>query len=159
MSEHEIRQMYVVQYETIGSQHHPGLRPPPEKSVASLNTHDVAPFRAFMDGMDIDDRADLGFIDINTARKERKQRELVRRALGSFHAASQFLAESQANIVLVNLEDLWEETLPQNVPATSTERPNWRRRVRPSIEQIRKMADAAKELSNVFAQRSRSLPV
>jgi 4-alpha-glucanotransferase len=64
-----------------------------------------------------------------------------------------------ANIVLVNLEDLWEETAPQNVPATSTERPNWQRRVRPSVEQIQKMGDIAEVLSNVFAQRSRSLPV
>jgi 4-alpha-glucanotransferase len=64
-----------------------------------------------------------------------------------------------ANIVLANLEDLWEETFPQNVPATNEERPNWRRRVRPSVEQIRKMAEVAEVLSNVFAQRSRSLPV
>ena len=71
----------------------------------------------------------------------------------------QFLSNSMANIVLVNVEDLWEETLPQNVPATTTERPNWRRRVRPSLERIRKMAGVAEVLSNVFAQRSRSLPV
>jgi 4-alpha-glucanotransferase len=60
-----------------------------------------------------------------------------------------------ANIVLMNLEDLWEEVLPQNVPATTKERPNWRRRVRPSVEKIRRMADVAEELSHVFAQRSR----
>jgi 4-alpha-glucanotransferase len=64
-----------------------------------------------------------------------------------------------ANIVLINAEDLWEETLPQNVPATSTERPNWRRRVRPSVEQIRKMAGIAEVLSNVLAQRSRPVSV
>ena len=45
---------------------------------------------------------------------------------------------------LVNVEDLWEEILPQNVPATNKERPNWRRRIRPSIEQIRKMAGGAR---------------
>ena len=70
-----------------------------------------------------------------------------------------FLSHSMANVVLVNLEDLWEETLPQNVPSTSTERPNWRRRVRPSLEQIRRTAAVAEVLSNVFAQRSRSLPL
>jgi 4-alpha-glucanotransferase len=155
MARHNIRQMYVVQYESMGD--NSALRQPPKKCVASLNTHDVPPFRAFLDGTDIDDRLDLGFIDTKTARKERQQRTLTRRKLGSFRAVSQFLAASRANIVLVNLEDLWEETLPQNVPATSTERPNWRRRVRPSIEQIRKMASVAEELSNVFAQRSRSL--
>jgi 4-alpha-glucanotransferase len=159
MKRHGIREMYVVQYEIMGDPRKPTLREPPAKSVATLNTHDMPPFRAFLDGTDIDDRIDLGFLDEKDAREERRQRTLMRRKLRSFRAAIRFLAESMANVVLINAEDLWEETLPQNVPATSTERPNWRRRVRPSVEQIRKMAGIAEELSNVFAQRSRSLPV
>src|SRR6185436_845255 len=106
------------------------------------------------------------FIGEKIGRVERRQRNAMRKALAAFGEADggysgilQFLSNSTANIVLVNLEDLWDETLPQNVPATSAERPNWRRLVRPSIEQIRKMAAVAEELSNVFAQRSRSLPV
>ena len=159
MKRHDIRELYVVQYEIMGNPDKPNLRQPPEKSVASLNTHDMPPFRAFLDGLDIDDRLDLGFQDVKGARKERKQRALMRRKLRSFRSAIEFLSASMANIVLVNAEDLWEETLPQNVPATSTERPNWRRKLRPSVEQIRKMAGIAEVLSNVFAQRSRSLPL
>lgn len=159
MARHDIRKMYVVQYEIMGNPEKPGLAKPPRKCVASLNTHDMPPFRAFLDGTDIHDRVDLGFVDENAAKKERRQRVSMRKKLRSFRATSRFLADSMANVVLVNLEDLWEETLPQNVPATSTERPNWRRRVRPSLERIRKMAEVAEVLSNVFAQRSRSLPV
>jgi 4-alpha-glucanotransferase len=129
------------------------------KSVASLNTHDMPPFRAFMDGTDIDDRLDLRFVDQKTARKERKERAAMKRIVKSFRAASQSLADSMANIVLVNLEDLWGEVLPQNVPATNKERPNWRRRIRPSIEQIRRNKDVAEELAHVFADRSGSLPL
>ena len=151
--------MYVLQYEIMGDPEKPVLRPPPRKSVASLNTHDMPPFRAFLDGLDIDDRVDLGFLDGKGARKERTERVLLRRKLHSFRKAIQFLSDSVANIVLINAEDLWEETLPQNVPATSTERPNWRRRVRLSVEQIRKMAGIAEVLSNVLAQRSRSVSV
>jgi 4-alpha-glucanotransferase len=175
MARHAIREMYVVQYELMGDGGG-GLRPPPEKCVASLNTHDMPPFRAFLDGADIDDRLDLGLIDEKTARCEHKDRAKIIREY--FRDAPQilavqnlgcvpkilpqileFLAGSMANIVLVNLEDLWEETLPQNVPSTSTERPNWRRRLRPGLEQIRKMAGVAEVLSNVFAQRPRSLPL
>ena len=170
MKKHDIRQMYVAQYEIMEDPNKPALRPPPEKCVASLNTHDMPPFRAFLDGADIDDRLDLGFINEKIARMERKQRRLMRAALEKretrghtscppFASAMRFLSESMANIVLANLEDLWEETFPQNVPATNEERPNWRRRVRPSVEQIRKMAGVAEVLSNVFAQRSRSLPL
>jgi 4-alpha-glucanotransferase len=159
MKRHDIRELYVTQYEIMGNPEKPELRQPPAKCVASLNTHDMPPFRAFLDGLDIDDRLDLGFLDTKGARKERKERAAMRRRLRSFRAAIEFLSGSMANIVLVNAEDLWEETLPQNVPATSSERPNWRRRVRPSVEQIRKMAGIAEVLSNVFAQRSRSLPL
>lgn len=159
MKMHDIREMYVVQYEIMADPDEPYLRRPPQNTVASLNTHDMPPFRAFLDGTDINDRLDLGFLDERTARKERRQRGPMRRKLGTFREAIQFLSNSMANIVLVNAEDLWDETLSQNVPATSTERPNWRRRFRPSIEQLRSMAGIAEVLSNVFAQRSRSLSV
>src|SRR5205823_3496222 len=113
-----------------------------------------------------------GLIDEKIARREKRERRLMRAAIetwrvsdrhGVAHTPSisvlQQLSDSKAEIVLVNLEDLWEETRPQNIPATGAERPNWRRRVRPSLEQIRKMGALAEELSNVFAQRSRSISV
>jgi 4-alpha-glucanotransferase len=160
MSQHDIRQMYVVQYEIMDNPDNPRLQQPPEKCVASVNTHDMPPFQAFLKGSDIDDRVDLGFIDEKMARTERQQRKLMRRAMSpSYKGILEFLSNSVANIVLVNLEDLWKETLPQNVPATSQERPNWRRLVRPSVEQIRRMTGVAEVLSHVFAQRSRPLPV
>jgi 4-alpha-glucanotransferase len=159
LARHSIREMYVVQYEIMGNPKKPVLRPPPLKSVASLNTHDMPPFRAFLDGTDIDDRLDLGFLDQKAARQERRERRVMRRKLRSFRSAIQFLSDSMASVVLINAEDLWEETLPQNVPATSKGRPNWRRRIRPGVEQLRKMAGIAEVLSNVFAQRSRPVSV
>ncbi len=156
---HDIRRMYVTQYEIMGNPAKPALKPIPARSVASLNTHDMQPFQAFLKGLDIDDRLDLGLLDQKTARKELKQRAVMRRKLRSFLGAIRFLAKSMADIVLINMEDLWQETLPQNVPATDQERPNWRRRMRPSIEQIRKMSSVAGVLADVFAHRSRSLSV
>jgi 4-alpha-glucanotransferase len=47
-----------------------------------------------------------------------------------------WMASSSAEIVLANLEDLWLERQPQNVPGTSKEFPNWRRKTRLTIEQI-----------------------
>jgi len=160
LSRHNIRQMYVVQYEIMGNPERPKLRPVPPRNVASLNTHDMPPFEAFLAGLDINDRLDLGLLDEKTGRVERGQRAIMKRKLRSFRNAIQFLADSMADIVLVNMEDLWQETLPQNVPATNQEtRPNWRRRMRPSIEQIRKMWRVAEVLTDVFAHRSRPVPV
>jgi len=176
MARHDIRGMYVVQYEIMGNPKNPKLRAVPKKCVASLNTHDMPPFKAFIEGKDIEDRLDLGFLDPKLVPEERRTRAKARDYIGRMRgtniggmrspnvvagfsprlaAVAQFLADSMANIVLINLEDLWEEVLPQNVPSTSKERPNWRRRVRPGVEKIRRMADVADGLSRVFAQRSR----
>jgi 4-alpha-glucanotransferase len=186
LARHNIAQMYVVQYEIVGDSKEARLRKVPARSVTSLNTHDMPTFRAFLDGIDIDDRLDLGFLSTKGAQIERRQRVLQRKILTQFLArrratkakklmkrrqgkpdlgprskpaavfreVTRFLAESMANIVLVNVEDLWEEVLPQNVPATNKERPNWRRRVRPSVERIREMAEVAETLSDVFSKRS-----
>src|SRR5207248_9746200 len=159
LSRHNIRQMYVVQYEIMGNPERPKLRPVPPRNVASLNTHDMPPFEAFLAGLDINDRLDLGLPDEKTGRVERGQRAIMKRKLRSFRNAIQFLADSMADIVLVNMEDLWQETLPQNVPSTNKERPNWRRRMRPSVEQIRRMAGVAAVLADVFADRSRPVPL
>jgi len=169
MARHDIRGMYVVQYEMMGNPKNPKLRPVPKKCVASLNTHDMPPFKAFIEGSDIEDRVDLGFLDKKFVREEKRVRAKVRDFIGRMRmnspkagrgssprltAVLRFLADSMANIVLINLEDLWEEVLPQNVPATSKERPNWRRRVRPGVEKIRRIGDVVDGLSHVFAQRS-----
>ena len=43
------------------------------------------------------------------------------------------MAAGDPDVVLANLEDLWAETLPQNVPGTGAEEPNWRRKARRSF--------------------------
>ena len=48
-----------------------------------------------------------------------------------------FLAENDEEFLLINLEDLWLEPGPQNVPGTWHERPNWQRKARLSLEALR----------------------
>jgi 4-alpha-glucanotransferase len=52
-------------------------------------------------------------------------------------AVLRYLAKSPAETVLVTLEDLWNEERSQNVPGTSIERPNWRRKAKHTLEEIR----------------------
>jgi 4-alpha-glucanotransferase len=59
--------------------------------------------------------------------------------------------------VLVTLEDLWLEDRPQNVPGTSTERPNWRRRACRSLDEI--IEDAAlRRMLNAIGERRKARP-
>ena len=151
MDRHDVLGMYVVQYELQpGNQ---ALRTPPARSAASLNTHDMPTFRAFWEARDV---AELAASSASSTRTRRARsasagprsagrswrscrprsgatsaptRAVLRRLL-------EILAASPARMVLVNLEDLWGETEPQNVPGTHTERPNWRRKARYTFEEF-----------------------
>ena len=168
MDRHDVLGMYVVQYELQpGSE---GLREVPERTVASLNTHDMPTFRAFLEAKDVDDLEKLGFFNEQQAREERERRATIRRemeeevAREAAHQAGgddkksyqavlrkrlEHLASSPARMVMINLEDLWAETEPQNVPGTSSERPNWRRKARLSFEEFSQRPDVVDALKRV----------
>jgi 4-alpha-glucanotransferase len=170
MDRHDLYGMYVLQYELQpGSQ---GLRQPPAKTAASLNTHDMPTFEAFLQGKDIDELQSLGFLSPEQAQAERQRRAEIRRALEEAlppeergrGAATQeavlrrqleHLAASPARLVLVNLEDLWHETEPQNIPGTHTEKPNWQRKARFSFEEFSTRADVVEPLRRVNELRRR----
>ena len=168
MARHGVLGMYVVQYELA-----PGgglQREPPPASVASLNTHDMPTFRGSWEGRDVDDLQALGLFDERQAAEERQRRGAQRQQLAGAAAAHwpgawdgrsdplplvlrdrlEHLAASPARMVLVNLEDLWYETEPQNVPGTrEDQRPNWRRKARLSFEDMTRRPEVAAALERI----------
>jgi len=148
LERHGFGQTYIVQYEAKPDGPRP-LRPVPPGSVASLNTHDMPPFSGYLRGLDFQDRMDLGLMSKKELRAEEKTRERTRRALARYlhvtgtdgrrltEACLKWLAASPAAVLLVNLENLWMETQPQNLPGTGQERPNWRRKLRFTLEEFR----------------------
>ena len=153
MADHGLRRMYVSQFEYSGDRN-PPYNSPARQSVASVNTHDTAMFASFWTGRDIDDQVSLGLLDDDHADDARKRRMLLKQALlrhlrklrligrgqpsadAVLRACLATLGASEAECVIVTLEDLWGETDPQNTPGTDQERPNWTRRARLSLEQI-----------------------
>ena len=139
----------------------------PAKTVASLNTHDTATFMGFWSGDDIQDRVALGLMSEAQGRDEQQYRAAQRQALAGFLQARgllrddpadpaavleawlSFLAENDEEFLLINLEDLWLEPAPQNVPGTWDERPNWQRRARLSLEALRESDSVAKLLKRI----------
>lgn len=171
MDRHNVLGMYVVQYEMQpGSQGN--LREPPPNTVASLNTHDMPTFQGFVRAKDVDDLERLGFMTPEQAGQERERRRSIvggmeedlppeERGRGAATQAAMLrarldhLAASPARMVLVNLEDLWFETEPQNVPGTHTEMPNWQRKARFSFEEFSTRADVVEPLRRVDELRKR----
>jgi 4-alpha-glucanotransferase len=165
MARHGVREMFVVQYEQRSEPRAP-FRPVPEKSVASFGTHDMPPFQAAWSGMDIPDRADLGLIKPREVEREKKRRKQLNQAMAAFlrrkrflksesdpaavlRACLGFLASSRAEFLLINLEDLWLEAMPQNVPGTVTERVNWRRKTRFTLEEIFSSSEITELLAGI----------
>lgn len=153
MKRHGLCGMYVEQFEER-PESKAALSRPPAMSVASLNTHDTPTFAARWHGKDIALRVQLGLLTREEAIRERKNRRRVNAALVKFLRAHKLLKSAKprdaevlrallawlragdAEIALVTIEDLWLETKPQNVPGTSSERPNWRRKARFTLEKV-----------------------
>jgi 4-alpha-glucanotransferase len=145
--------------------------PVPASAVAGLNTHDMPTFAGFWRGLDIRDRVELGLLepsrlDLENDRRRRRREVLVGELRSRGHLRDKssdaravlrgsldFLAESPAKTVLVNLEDLWLERRPQNVPGTTTERPNWRRKTSRTVEIFTGMTRVRRLLESVDRHR------
>jgi len=163
--------MHVQQF-ALGGPPGKSLHPAGAQVLASLNTHDTPTFNGFWAADDADLRLSLGHLDEDEAAGERTQRTATRREVardlralglpaGNGRAAAFSLSRVQcrgpAPIALVNLEDLWGERRPQNVPGTSTEHPNWRRRAAKPLSAIVKDRKLANEL--VLLRKERRRPV
>ena len=66
------------------------------------------------------------------------------------------LAASAAQLLVVNLEDMWGEAEPQNLPGTSLEQPNWRRRARYGVDQLDDVPGLAASLAAIAGARGRA---
>ena len=53
-------------------------------------------------------------------------------------AAHGFVARTPSRVMLIQADDLAGETEPLNVPGTDTERPNWRRRLSVTVDDLTK---------------------
>ena len=173
---HDIAGMWVAPYEL-----EPGRRavltPPTPNNVAMLNTHDMPPFEAWWAAADIGERLQLGLIDAAAAAQEREERRnAIRqlkdwlRARGTFTMEDEAaddraplipmlraIAGSPARLLLLNLEDLWRETRPQNIPGTSDQRPNWRRKARYRLEEFCDMPEVLEVLDELTVLRKEQL--
>lgn len=168
MRNHGVRRMYVVQYEIQPEGDEPAGRPVAE-AVASVNTHDMPTFAGFWQGRDIGDRLSQDLLDGKGAENERTRRAAMRESLTRFLTARgllnpsskgpisvldallRYLASSEAEMVLVNLEDLWLEEEPQNVPGVPER--SWRQRLRRTLGELRGDPGVTQMLRSIDATR------
>ena len=136
-----------------------GFRPPssyPVDAVASASSHDLPPIPALWTGSDLAIDVAIGRItpaDLPAAQAFRALERLrlataledagvegvtaettdTAAVVDGVHA---FLAETPSRLVTLQVDDLTGETEPLNKPGTDRERPNWRRRLSMSVEDM-----------------------
>jgi len=114
MAERGLHGLFVGQFAWSWEEGRPALHWPASGQVASLDTHDTPTFAAFGESHGLGDETEA----------------LLQRW-------TEELAAGPADVLFVTLEDLWLEREPQNAGASGDELPNWRRRMRLDMDQIR----------------------
>jgi 4-alpha-glucanotransferase len=131
---------------------------PPEEypalALAASGTHDLPTISAWLRGEDVELRDRLGLLetpldtDKDARARDRKalldalvaHRDLAPDALDDdtavVVAANRYLAATPCAIVMAQLDDILVERAPVNVPGTSTQYPNWRRKLSTPIEAL-----------------------
>ena len=141
------------------------FKPPgdyPAGSMATVSTHDLAPFKGFWTGRDLDWRRRLGLYPDEASREKdhwdrgvdrwRLLQALSREGLrpesypseegdqpfrvelsAAVHA---YLARTPSRIVMVQIEDALCDDEQPNLPGTVDQHPNWRRRLPRKLEEL-----------------------
>ena len=135
-----------------------GTYDPPESypslALAASGTHDLATLPAWLWGDDIALRDRLGLLEgpVERERRERdRDRALFLDALVAHGdltpearedvtaivvAANRYLAASPSAVVVAQIDDILGERAPVNVPGTSTQYPNWRRKLHLDVDAL-----------------------
>lgn len=135
----------------------------PRQALVSSSTHDLATLAGFWQYRDIEARRAAGLADENGYWQQRNNRDLEKQKMldllhqekllpeyaerdakklpdlnGDLHnAVIGFLARTPSMVLLLNQEDLTKETEQQNLPGSTAEYPNWQRKMRVKVEDLR----------------------
>jgi 4-alpha-glucanotransferase len=135
----------------------------PRNALVSATTHDLPTLAGFWLGRDIDARRDAGLLPDESAyqnmradRAREKQKLLdllwelkllpdwfprdasqVPELVGELHnAIVGFLASTPSKLMVLNQEDLLKQAEQQNLPGSTIEYPNWRRKMKCTVEEL-----------------------
>jgi 4-alpha-glucanotransferase len=122
----------------------------PSLAVAVAGSHDLPTLKSWLCGSDIELKHSLGlYPSEQESQSQRQNRAAQKQQLSQalklhgdddwralINAMHAFLAQTNSMVALAQLDDLIEESHPVNVPGTSTEHANWRRRYSVELEQL-----------------------
>ena len=145
MRSHGIYGYSVMQYERDRNRRLKPARRASKQALACFSTHDTPTVRGFETGRDIDWWQRLGWIDKRETDRARAERgrdvaDLLEQCpKDGFNATVHtLLARSPSTMVTAQLDDILGHAEAQNLPGTTDEHVNWRRRYGVAIEELAK---------------------
>ncbi|MCS7315804.1 MAG: 4-alpha-glucanotransferase [Bryobacterales bacterium] len=149
----------------------------PEQSLVCSTTHDLPTLAGFWLCRDIEARRRAGLVDEETACRQLAERQADKQRLlellhelgllpawfprraelapewgGELHNAMVGLVSiSASRLMVLTMEDLFKETDQQNLPASTWQYPNWRRKARLALEELA-TAPFARDCTRMFRE-------
>jgi 4-alpha-glucanotransferase len=163
--------MKVLWFERAADHGYIGARDYPVNCVAMTGTHDTATVAGWWSGRDLDwaDTLDRFPADINRAKADDIRdwdRGLLWSTIGdgaqrpaasatqiAVDAAIAHIADTPACLAIVPVEDLLGEAEQANLPGTTHEHPNWRRRLAAPLEELLSSASVEKRLATLAGRK------
>jgi len=115
-----------------------------ENALVSFGTHDVATFAGWRDQHDLAVKRALGLDPGETGEQRQGALEALRQALHQhglqtedFTAVARYLADTPSRLLLISMEDVLGLRDQVNLPGTTNEHPNWRRRLPMTLEDLK----------------------
>ena len=138
----------VLWFERDGAGNFRPLNTYPESALVCSTTHDLPTLAGFAPGRDLEARKAAGLADENEFHKQKAHRAgEVRRLEEALQAAGfagdplGFLLATPCVLAVINQEDLSGETEQQNLPGSTWQYPNWRRKMRVAVEDVSSLAE------------------
>jgi 4-alpha-glucanotransferase len=135
-----------------------------EHAAVSTTTHDLPTLAGFAAGRDIEVRLDAGLIDEAQYQQRVAERghEIAKltealRSAGFDDDPIGFLLSTPCLLAIVNQEDLTSEVDQQNLPGTTSEHPNWKRKMKVAIEDLGPLAQTLRD-KIIFSKRGTEAP-
>jgi 4-alpha-glucanotransferase len=154
----------VMLFERSGS----GAFFPPENyrrnALVSFGTHDVATFAGWRDQHDLAVKRALGLDAGETGEQRQAAHDALRHALqrhglqsADFTSVARYLADTPSRLLIISMEDVLGVKDQVNLPGTTNEHPNWRRRLPVPLENL-KDQPALALVADVMQSAGRGLP-
>ena len=127
-------------------------------AICGFATHDTPTITGFFTAEDAYVRYGFNGIDADTLEQTRADRTRAKEALGAGNPVKEIhrrLAQANASMVAIQLDDIAEQTSQQNLPGTVDTYPNWHLKSPFTLDDIR-TSDAFMDLSKVMRAQGRS---